>query len=221
MTTVPDYRAKALKRTIKALKEDLIDDETGPRISTMRNYRFAIVTYPPSDEWELRDQIRELSGELTTAGWVVHTISLHRLMLQRLRADYDSEMLDRFIDAEKKLSDRAPDRALQFLKTKVIQAIEGPDGLAEDIAEGIGNLVDRNPRRAERMVVFLGHTGALYPFMRTSALLKHLDGRTRDVPVIMLYPGKEDAEGGLSFMGELEPHQDYRPRIYSSESYKL
>lgn len=221
MTTVPDYRAKALERTIKALKQDLIDDDAGPRISTMRNYRFAIVTYQPDDEWELRSQIRELSSEMATAGWVVHSISLHRLMLQRLRREYGDETLDKFIDLEKKLSNRSSERALKFLKTKVIQAIEGPDGLAKDIAEEIGELVDREPERADRMVVFLGHTGALYPFMRTSALLKHLDGRTRNVPVILLYPGKVEGDGGLSFMGELEPHQDYRPRIYSAESYKL
>ena len=187
----------------------------------MRNYRFAIVTYDPDDEWELREQIRGLSGELTTAGWVVHTISLNQLMLQRLRREYDREMLQRFIDAEKRLSDRVPERALKFLKTKVIQAIEGPDGLAQDIAEEIDQLVEDNPSRSERMVVFLGHTGALYPFMRTSALLKHLDGRTRNIPVILLYPGKVEGDGGLSFMEELKPHQDYRPRIYSADTYKL
>ena len=221
MTSIPDYRAKALTRTIKGLKEDLVDDEKGPRISTMRSYRYAIVTYQPDDEWELRAQIRELSDELTTIGWVVHSISLHRLMLQRLQREYGEEILQRFIEMEKKLSQRAPDRAMKFLKSKLIQAIEGPDGLARDISDEIHELVDRDPERADQMVVFLGHTGALYPFMRTSALLKHLDGHTRNVPVILLYPGATDSDNGLSFMGQLEPHQDYRPRIYSAETYKL
>lgn len=221
MSTIPDYRAKALTRTIKGLKEDLVDDEKGPRISTMRSYRFAIVTYQPDDEWELRAQIRELSDELTSIGWVVHSISLHRLMLQRLLREYGEDILERFIEMEKKLAQIAPDRAAKFLRDKVIQAIEGPDGLARDISEEINELVDDDPGRADQMVVFLGHTGALYPFMRTSALLKHLDGHTQNVPVILLYPGDKDSDGGLSFMGELEPHKDYRPRIYCSDTYKF
>ena len=221
MSNVPDYRAKALSKTIKALKQDLISDDAGPQISTIRDYAFAIVTYKPDDEWELRAQIRELSGEMTAVGWVVHTISLRRLMLQRLRAEYGDEHIEKFIDAEKRLSESSPERALKFLKNKVVQAIEGPDGLARDISEEISELVDRESERADQIVVFLGHTGALYPFMRTSALLKHLDGRTRNVPVILLYPGKKEADDTLSFMGQLDPHKDYRPRIYSSDSYKI
>lgn len=220
MSTVPDYRAKALSRTIKALREDLID-ESGPKISTMRQYRFAIVAYDPKDEWELRDQIRELSGELTANGWVVHSISLQRLMLDRIRRELGDDGLDQLVELEKKLSSRDPDRAFEFLKQKTIQLLEGPDGLAADIAADIEQLVQRNPDKAERTVVFLGNTGALYPFMRTSALLKHLDGRTQNVPVILLYPGTREGESGLSFMGQLPANRDYRPRIYTPDSYKL
>ena len=49
---------------------------------------------------------------------------------------------------------------------------------------------------------------------RTSALLKHLDGRTRNVPVVLLYPGERRGDTGLSFMGIINPDSDYRPRIY-------
>jgi hypothetical protein len=45
-------------------------------------------------------------------------------------------------------------------------------------------------------------------------LLKHIDGRTRGVPVVLLYPGKRRNLTALSFMGEVEPDGDYRPRIY-------
>jgi hypothetical protein len=65
----------------------------------------------------------------------------------------------------------------------------------------------------ERAVVFLGRAGALYPFMRLSALLKHLDGHTHNVPVVLLYPGRRTADG-LSFMDQMPPDRDYRPRIY-------
>ncbi|MFP4600328.1 MAG: DUF1788 domain-containing protein [Persicimonas sp.] len=220
MSTVPDYRAKALSRTIKALREDLIDD-SGPKISTMRNYRFAIVVYAPEDEWELRDQIRELAPDLASHGWVMHSISLQKLMIERLRRELGDDALDKLVELERRLSSRAPERALKFLKEKIIQVIEGPDGLAADIAADIDRLVEEDPERAERTVVFLGRTGALYPFMRTSALLKHLDGRTHNLPVVLLYPGKKEGDAGLSFMGQLPPDRDYRPRIYTPDSYKL
>jgi len=32
--------------------------------------------------------------------------------------------------------------------------------------------------------------------------------------VVLLYPGERRGEAGLSFMGELAPDRDYRPRIY-------
>ena len=59
-------------------------------------------------------------------------------------------------------------------------------------------------------------SGQLYPFFRTSALLRHIDGRTGDVPVVLLYPGKRRELSALSFMGELQPDRDYRPRIYGN-----
>jgi hypothetical protein len=33
--------------------------------------------------------------------------------------------------------------------------------------------------------LFVFRAGALYPFFRVSALLKHLDGRTRNLPVVL------------------------------------
>jgi len=59
-----------------------------------------------------------------------------------------------------------------------------------------------------------GRPEDVYPFSRTSALLKHVDGHTKNVPVVLLYPGKVVGETGLSFMGVLAPDRDYRPRIY-------
>jgi len=36
------------------------------------------------------------------------------------------------------------------------------------------------------------------------------------VPVVLLYPGKRRDLSALSFMGELQPDRDYRPRIYGA-----
>lgn len=216
-----DTRARDLTWTLKALEQDLVDEE-GPRISTMRNYRFAIALYSPEEEWELRRGISDLGDRLTQEGWVVHTISLHRMLLDRIRRDLGEDNVQRIIDREKRLTDRGQrERAQNYLEQKISALVEGPDGIAADVAAEIDAVVQDNPDRAERIVVFIGRTGAMFPFMRTSALLKHLDGRTHNVPVILLYPGKKVGDRGLSFMGELPPFGDYRPQIYTPESLKI
>ena len=48
---------------------------------------------------------------------------------------------------------------------------------------------------------------------RAGAALRHLDGQTGNVPVVLLYPGTKQGPTSLSFMGVLNPDSDYRPRI--------
>src|SRR5690606_24193586 len=103
---------------------------------------------------------------------------------------------------------------LGYLKAKVAPFIEGPEGIAADCSRVIREHVQRHPDDVDRTLAIIGRAGALYPFFRSSALLKHLDGRTESVPVVLLYPGERRGHTGLSFMGELEPDHDYRPRIY-------
>ena len=74
--------------------------------------------------------------------------------------------------------------------------------------------MDKNPELVDRTLALIGRAGAIYPFFRTSAILRHIDGRTRNVPVVLLYPGERRGPSGLSFMGMLDSDNDYRPRIY-------
>ncbi len=202
-----------LDASIKALKTDLLRSE-GPQISTVRNYNFAILPYPPTDEFLLREAMHHLSEELRSAGWTIGEIRLHQLLLARLRAE-GSEATDALIAREKRLIKAAdPGRGLRALKERVLNAVEGPNGIAKDVITEVHGILDANRANANRTVIFLYRAGALYPFLRTSALLKHLTGQTRNAPVVLLYPGTVDAEGGLSFMGVLPADRDYRPRIY-------
>ncbi len=201
-----------LDEAFVALRKDLVN-ENGPQISTMRNYRFAIVPYPPQDEYKLRSHVQSLVGELTANGWVVLTISLQKLLLQRLRK-FGSDTLDRMIDGERRTANISPERGLNYLSQKICNEIEGPDGIAADVCREIREFVDANPDKAERTLVIVGRAGALYPFFRTSSLLKHIDGRTQNVPVVLLYPGDRHGDTALSFMGVVNPDGDYRPRIY-------
>lgn len=203
----------ALSRAVEALEKDLLGGD-GPQISTTRNYNFAILPYEPEDEFPLRRAINELSERLRDGGWNTGTIPLHSLLLQRLR-DQGADFLDAMIAREKKLSASSdPGRGLRALKERVVSLIEGPEGLAADVIREVERVLAERDAKRDRTVIFLARAGALYPFFRTSALLKHVAGHTQNVPVVLLYPGKVVGESGLSFMGVLPADRDYRPRIY-------
>lgn len=203
----PDLIAVAFK----ALHDDLLADG-GPRISTMRNHRFAIVPYAPSQEFALRQATLRLSLALQQRGWQVRDVSLQRLLLRRIEG-LSAEERDAVIGRERRLHARDPERALEHLKERLGPHVEGLQGIAREVAAEIDALVREHPTAQDRSVVFLSRVGALYPFTRASALLKHLAGRTHQVSVVLLYPG-ERRDDGLSFLGELQADRDYRPRIY-------
>jgi hypothetical protein len=202
----------ALSVAFAALRRDLLA-ENGPQISTMRNYRFAILPYRPTEEFKLRQLTRRLTDELRAEGWGVLPISLQKLLLDRIRVTGEAS-IEALIAREKRLFEKDPDRALTHLRDKIAPHIEGPQGIAADVARLITDFADAHPDRTDRTLVLLGRAGALYPFFRSSALLKHIDGKTRNIPVVLLYPGERKDTTALSFMGELDADRDYRPRIY-------
>ena len=178
----------------------------------MRNYRFAISAYAPQ-EFDLRRRIRSLTDELDESVRCALS-SLQQLLLDRLKAE-DPWRLESIIRMEHRLYEKDPERSLNHLKTKLTRYVEGVDGIAKDVIETIGQFADEHPDQRDRTLFFLGRTGALYPFFRSSALLKHIDGKTRNLPVVVLYPGQRKGRQALSFMGELSTDRDYRPRVYS------
>ena len=212
MSSTPLFDRTPLQEGFTALRRDLIHED-GPRISTMRNYRFAIVQYGPREEFELRAEVRKLSTGLIANGWVVFSINLQKLLLDRVRAEGEGWVEPRHRDGAED-GREFPKRGLNYLKNKLTPLIEGPEGIAADCSRVICEYADRNPELVDRTLALIGRAGAIYPFFRTSALLRHLDGRTRNVPVVLLYPGERRGTTGLSFMGMLNPDSDYRPRIY-------
>jgi len=198
---------------VQALRNDLLD-EGGPKISTMRNYRFAILLYDPREEFKLRAQIRILTDDLKGQGWNVLGVSLQSLFLDRLKRE-ERRILESITRTEYRLYAKDPNRALNYLKDKIALYIEGAEGIAKDVIALIDDFSDKHPGETNRTLIFLGRAGGLYPFFRSSALLKHIDGKTNNLPVVLLYPGERRDLNALSFMDELPSDRDYRPRIYS------
>jgi hypothetical protein len=202
-----------LPEPFASLRADLLD-EKGPRISTMRNYRFAIVQYAPRDEFAVRVHVQSISRELMERGWFVVALDLYKLLLDRVRRHGD-EWMRRVTHMERLTSAQSHERGLYFLQQKLTPMIEGPEGLAADCSRILREHSERHPERAERTIAIIGRAGALYPFLSSSGLLRYLDGRTAGIPVLLLYPGTRHGATSLSYMGVLPPNADYRPRIYS------
>jgi hypothetical protein len=151
---------------------------------------------------------------LRSDGWNVLEISVHKLLMSRLRG-LDPKVLESWSATEKRQFEKNPGKALERVKSQVSRLIEGENGIAEDIIKLINDFADRHPDQTERTVIWIKRLGALYPFSRSSNLLKVLDGKTRQLPVILLYPGSRPDKTALSFMDVQTPDRDYRPRIYS------
>ncbi len=207
--TQPLFQPDSLDEAFAALSQDIL----GGHISTIRNYNFAILPYLPQQEFKLRLMMRRLTEDLRGEGWGVLPISLQKLLLDRIRATGE-ENVSSLISREQRLHAKDPDRALNDLRDKIARYIEGPEGIAADVARLIDTFATENQDRLGSTLVLIGRAGALYPFFRSSALLKHIDGKTRNIPVVLLYPGVRKDRTALSFMGELDADRDYRPRIY-------
>lgn len=201
-----------LKEKIDDLRKDLLNPN-GIQISTMNNYPFAILQYEPAEEFLMRQLINDLVSEIRQYGWKVKNVDLFDLMIRRLKDENDDETIKEIIDGEKRLfKGKGISRSLNYLEQTMVGDLEGTNGISSDVIKEIELLVgDSEPTKT---LIFISRAGALYPFYRTSGLLRYLDGKTGNVPVILLYPGSRPGVTSLSFMDEHQPDSDYRPRIY-------
>lgn len=198
---------------LAALKNDLLRPE-GPMITNMGNYRFAVLPYPPDREFVVRRAVADVTNELKIRGWNVFELCADKMLRRRLKAE-PPEVLESWISREKRLFAKGKtERALRTALDHLENLITGRDGLAEDAIREIHRLADEYQVNPDKTLVWVQRMGALFPFFRTSTLLKHLDGNTRRIPVVVLYPGKRVDQTALSFMGVTPADRDYRPRIY-------
>src|SRR6202163_270177 len=95
-------RMSSLKDSIAPLESDL---KTGPpRISVYHDLPFAIMRYEPTDEWELRREIKLLATRLEAVGKEVHIILMSELLwsaLEKVHQKDNDESLAALIELEK------------------------------------------------------------------------------------------------------------------------
>jgi len=190
----------SLKERIDLLESDI--KAVPSRISVYHDLPFAILRYDPSDEWELRREVRLLATRLESAGKEVHLIPLSDLLWKAID---ESEGLNEIVELERTQGYVAAQR-------QVTTYLSNPRWrpLAKLLLDRLAVL---DPRRC---VVFLTRAAAMSPavyFM--SKLLDEMQGKTR-VTTILLYPGSIEGTTGLRFMDlkDRDALGNYRVKIY-------
>jgi len=196
----------SLKDSIALLESDLIAEP--PRINVYHDLPFAIMRYDPTNEWELRREIRLLATRLEVVGKDVHVIPMSELLwsaLEKVHQKDDDEGLEAVIELEK---ERGYVEAQQQVTTYLSSKVWIPlwDLLAE-------RLVSINP---ENSVVFLTRVAAMSPgIFHMSMLLDKMHGKIK-VATILFYPGSIEGTTGLRFMDlkDRDALGNYRVKIY-------
>ena len=190
----------SLKERIDLLENDL--KAVPPRIKVHEDLPFAILRYDPTEEWELRRQVKLLATRLGECGKVVHTISLADLLWEAIK---ESEGLDAAVELEKQRGfEVAQEQVTVYLSDRDWKPL--PDLLAARLAK-----LD-----AKKSIVFLTRAAAMAPAIyHMSKLLEEMHGKSR-VTTILCYPGTLDGTTGLRFMDlkDRDALGNYRVKIY-------
>jgi len=195
-----------LKNSIAHLESDL--KAAPPRISVYHDLPFAIMRYDPTDEWDLRRELKLLATRLEAVGKVVHMIPMSDLLwsaLDKVHRKDDDEGLDAVIELEK---ERGYVEAQQQVTTYLSSKVWIP---LWDLLAGKLSVF-----ASENSVVFLTRVAAMSPgIFHMSMLLDKMHGRTK-VATILFYPGSIEGTTGLRFMDlkDRDALGNYRVKIY-------
>lgn len=196
----------SLKDRIAPLESDL--KAVPARINVYHDLPFAIMRYDPTDEWELRREIKLLATRLESVGKDVHIIPMSELLwsaLERVHEKDDDEGLDAVINLEKS---RGYVEAQQQVTTYLSSKVWIP--LWDLLAERLASI---NPSNS---VVFLTRVAAMSPgIFHMSMLLDKMHGKIK-VATILFYPGSIEGTTGLRFMDlkDRDALGNYRVKIY-------
>ena len=196
----------SLKNSIAFLESDL--KAMPPRVNVYHDLPFAIMRYDPTDEWELRREIKLLATRLESIGKEIHVIPMSELLwstLEQVHQKDDDEGLEAIIALEK---DQGYVKAQQQVTTYLSSKIWLP--LWDFLAQRLATI---NP---DNSVVFLTRVAAMSPgIFHMSMLLDKMHSKTK-VTTILFYPGSIEGTTGLRFMDlkDRDTLGNYRVKIY-------
>lgn len=191
----------SLKERIELLENDL--KAVPSRISVYHDLPFAILRYDPSEEWDLRREVKLLATRLEGIGKEVHEIRMSEFLWQAIE---ETEGLDEIVALERSRGYLAA----QHQVTTYLSSDRDWRPLSVLLADRLAQL---EPSRA---VVFLTRVAAMAPgIYNMSKLFDQMQGKTR-VTTILFYPGSIEGTTGLRFMDlkDRDTLGNYRVKIY-------
>ena len=178
--------------------------DSGVGLSTYTDMPFGIFLYPPEDEWELRQALRDLVVRLENAGKTVQRLSMAVLLEQSIEAAGLS--LEEIAEAERTMN-------LEIVRDTIRDVLSGKAAGSTPLDQLVAQaVVSSKPTTSH--IVFLERVGALFGLHRPSALLENLHHKVSH-PVVLFYPGQRDGPAGLRFMDEAEADHNYRPKLFA------
>jgi hypothetical protein len=178
--------------------------DSGVGLSTYTDMPFGIFLYPPEDEWELRQSLRDLVVRLENAGKTVQRLSMAQLLEQSIKAAGLS--LEEIAQGE-------ADLGIAMVRDTIRDVLSGKAAGSTPLDQLVAEAVDVS-KPSSSNIIFLERVGALFGLHRPSALLENLHHKVSH-PVVLFYPGQRDGPAGLRFMDELEADHNYRPKLFA------
>jgi len=185
-------------RLQKDLEPILTLSDPRTKLSAYHDMPYAIFRYDPKDEFALRKEVRMLQTRLEMHGKRVTRVSLAECLDEAMRSVYP---LEDWFQVEREQG-----------TAKVVETVTAVLADHAPLVELVAERLPKDPD-AQRDVVFILRTGALFPMYRTFSLLEQLKGRVH-APTVLFYPGSLDGAAGLKFMGVLDAEHNYRPKIF-------
>lgn len=192
--------SKSLQQHLSDLEDVLALPDPREKLSTYHDMPYVIFLYDPADEFELRREATMLGTRLEQRGKrPPRVISLAQCLDAAMKSQ---RPLEEWFQAEREQG-----------TATVVDTIHS---VLSDYMPLVDLVASQLPRDGDARfdTVFIMRTGSLFPMYRTFSLLEQLKGRV-DVPTVLFYPGTE-VDGGLSFMGVLQPEHNYRPKIFGT-----
>jgi hypothetical protein len=186
------------------LEPVLTSPDSGVGLSTYTDMPFGIFLYPPEDEWELRQSLRDLVVRLENAGKSVQRLSMAQLLEQSIEAAGLS--LEEIAQGE-------ADLGIAMVRDTIRDVLSGKAAGSTPLDQLVAEAVDKSKPTTSH-IVFLERVGALFGLHRPSALLENLHHKVSH-PVVLFYPGQRDGPAGLRFMDEAEADHNYRPKLFA------
>jgi hypothetical protein len=162
-----------------------------------------VYVYPPEREYEFRLAVSELPDRLRrpNVGQEPLLVNVYEDLLSFLEDETlgGRPLLDHILEREAE----APD-----MVTRQIKQQARSDAFIQGLADQFEKHVSEEGER-DRSYILVHGWGSIYPYLRSSQFLDHMEGRIGDYKLILFYPGTYE-DGQFRLFGKLSSNRVYR-----------